>query len=71
MKIYMMIIGSYPSVALCDEPPVEKGYGRYFFFENKVNAFGIRRSKEPDLFNYLTKTFNIPDSDKGFIEVEI
>lgn len=42
-----------------------------FFFENKVNAFGIRRSKEPDLFNYLTNTFNIPDSDKGFIEVEL
>jgi len=41
------------------------------FFENKVNAFGIRRSKEPDLFNYLTNTFNIPDSDKGFIEVEL
>ena len=70
MKIYMMIIRSYPSIAICDEPPVEKGYGSYYF-ENKVSAFGIRRSKEPDLFNYLTKTFNIPDSDKGFIEVEL
>ena len=65
-----MIVRSYPSIAICDEPPVENGYGRYFF-ENKVNAFGIRRSKEPDLFNYLTNTFNIPDSDKGFIEVEL
>ena len=70
MKIYMVIVRSYPSIAICDEPPVENGYGRYFF-ENKANAFGIRRSKEPDLFNYLTKTFNIPDSDKGFIEVEL
>ena len=70
MKIYMMIIGSYPSIALCDKPPVKKGFAGYFF-ENKANAFGIRRSEEPDLFNYLTKTFNIPDSDKGFIEVEL
>ena len=30
MKIYMMIIRSYPSIAICDEPPVENGYGRYF-----------------------------------------
>ena len=70
MKIYMMIIRSYPSIALCDKPPVKKGFVGYYF-EDKIKAFGIRRSEEPDLFNYLTKTFNIPDSDKGFIEVEI
>jgi len=70
MKIYMMIIGNYPSIALCDKPPVKNCYARYCF-KSKVNAFGIIKSKEPDLFNYLTNTFNIPDSDKGFIEVEL
>ena len=70
MKLYMMIVVYYPSVAICDEPPIKRGNAGYYF-EDMANAFAIRKSEEPDLFNYLTNKFNIPDSDKGFIEIDL
>lgn len=69
MKLYMMIVRSYPSIVICDGPPKKDAVG--YYFESKINGFGIRESNEPELFNYLTYKFNIPDSDKGFIEVDL
>lgn len=69
MKLYMMIVRSYPSIAICVGPPKKGAVG--YYIESKINGFGIRESNEPELFNYLTNKFNIPDSDKGFIEVDL
>ena len=47
MKIYMMIIRSYPSIAICDEPPVESGYGRYFFLKIKSKLSELEEVRSP------------------------
>ena len=47
MKIYMMIIRSYPSIAICDEPPVESGYGRYFILKIKSKLSELEEVRSP------------------------
>lgn len=74
MKLYMMIVSSYPSIAVGMAPPIVGKSGKYSFGktgETDIECFGIMKNDEPELYHYLTNKFNIPDSDTGFIEVEL
>jgi hypothetical protein len=73
MKAYIFYISQCESIVLAPVPPKtdRPNPGCYYPAGGLLGNFGILKSKEPEMFDYLMRNYPIPKTVRTYIEVEI